>query len=309
MSDKFVMSQDDTVELWNSASGDYFEAQLVDYAAKAITFYTDTLPGSAANASASIPPIFYNGETKRDPALRAACEAQALSGIAIRAAAPTTGSAPEEFDAQAAAMEATRRATQSWLEKHAPAQAYSYERCGVVPTPIDAKLAPTQGEDARPAYKPHTHWTYCTPRDNDGPRFMIVFDDADRPPIILTDGSEEKARELFARLENNWNCHLYELAKREPVGADARPVGKIIADDPVHGWHMEPLVPWEEIGADTLLYATHDAAPILGYRIDDSDYTDDPLFTEEKAIADDYARKGFVITTLIDAGAPREKTS
>jgi hypothetical protein len=52
MSKPFVMSQDDAVELWNSASGDYFEAQLVDYAAKAINFFTDMMPGSASNTTA-----------------------------------------------------------------------------------------------------------------------------------------------------------------------------------------------------------------------------------------------------------------
>lgn len=57
--------------------------------------------------------------------------------------APTTGSAPEEFDAQAAAVKATQMAAQTWAEKHDPAHAhaYSYERCGLEATPVDAKLA------------------------------------------------------------------------------------------------------------------------------------------------------------------------
>jgi hypothetical protein len=52
------------------------------------------------------------------------------------------------------------------------------------------------------------------------------------------------------------------LRKRlHPVGAgDARPVGKIIASDTILGWHMQALVPWEEIGAETLLYATRNTA-------------------------------------------------
>jgi len=40
----------------------------------------------------------------------------------------------------------------------------------------------------------------------------------------------------------------------------AEPVGKIIGSDPILGWHMHALVPWEEIGAETLLYATQPAA-------------------------------------------------
>lgn len=34
-------------------------------------------------------------------------------------------------------------------------------------------------------------------------------------------------------------------------------VGKIVANDPVHGWHMQALKPWDEIGDGTVLYAAH----------------------------------------------------
>lgn len=36
---------------------------------------------------------------------------------------------------------------------------------------------------------------------------------------------------------------------------DAQAVGEIVANDPVHGWHMRALMPWNEIGEGTLLYA------------------------------------------------------
>ncbi|TCK39691.1 Ead/Ea22-like protein [Paraburkholderia sp. BL8N3] len=32
-------------------------------------------------------------------------------------------------------------------------------------------------------------------------------------------------------------------------------VGVVVADDPVHGWHMHATKPWDEIGAGTELYA------------------------------------------------------
>ena len=38
--------------------------------------------------------------------------------------------------------------------------------------------------------------------------------------------------------------------------AEVEPVGVIVADDPVHGWYMHALKPWNEIGAGTKLYAT-----------------------------------------------------
>jgi hypothetical protein len=43
-----------------------------------------------------------------------------------------------------------------------------------------------------------------------------------------------------------------------PSAAPTIPVGEIIANDPVHGWHMRALVDWEAIGAGTKLY-THPA--------------------------------------------------
>lgn len=33
------------------------------------------------------------------------------------------------------------------------------------------------------------------------------------------------------------------------------PVGEIVANDPVHGWHFQPSIGWEAIGAGTKLYA------------------------------------------------------
>jgi hypothetical protein len=74
----------------------------------------------------------------------------------------------------------------------------------------DASAAATM-----PPAVPHTEWTYCTPRDNDTPKYLIVFDDAERPPVLLTD--DGAARTAFDRHEQNWNCHLFELAKRSPT--------------------------------------------------------------------------------------------
>jgi hypothetical protein len=125
-----------------------------------------------------------------------------------------------EFDARAAAVKATQQAIQSWLEKHAPAQAYSYERCGLEPTPVDAKLAapttgsapvvsankcvtgeyadcnidawnqrvPTQGADARPVARVNvldgcsfTKWLMKLP---DGLHDLYIARDATRNDVI-----------------------------------------------------------------------------------------------------------------------------
>lgn len=48
----------------------------------------------------------------------------------------------------------------------------------------------------------------------------------------------------------------------------------MVADDPVHGWHMQALKPWDEIGAGTKLYA----APVANAgqaRISDDDLDGD----------------------------------
>jgi hypothetical protein len=53
----------------------------------------------------------------------------------------------------------------------------------------------------------------------------------------------------------------YELEQRlnaAPSAAPAIPVGEVIANDPIHGWHMRALVDWEAIGSGTKLY-THPA--------------------------------------------------
>lgn len=58
-----------------------------------------------------------------------------------------------------------------------------------------------------------------------------------------------------------------QLATCEAALADraqqGEPVGEVVAFDPVHGWHMEAYIPWEEIGAGTKLYraATKAADP------------------------------------------------
>jgi hypothetical protein len=49
---------------------------------------------------------------------------------------------------------------------------------------------------------------------------------------------------------------------RQP--APSVPVGEVIDDHPVHGWHMRALVAWEQIGAGAKLYAAPvQAAPVV----------------------------------------------
>lgn len=95
---------------------------------------------------------------------------------------------------------------------------------------------------------------------------LIVFDDRDRAPEFWTD-----ARAAYKRFDDvslQWNAHLYAKVKSNSrddphyarnIAVDtampAEPVGQIVANDPVHGWHMKALKPWNEIGEGTMLYA------------------------------------------------------
>lgn len=82
---------------------------------------------------------------------------------------------------------------------------------------------------------------------------------------------------------------LYDLAASlgATQGADARPVAIYQVEQAPGRWtnvSRETFDAWAF--GKQIVYATRDAAPILGYRIDGADYTNDPLFTEEKDIAD-----------------------
>jgi hypothetical protein len=41
----------------------------------------------------------------------------------------------------------------------------------------------------------------------------------------------------------------------QPAQEQAEPIGEVVANDPVHGWHVRVFKPWNEIGAGTKLYA------------------------------------------------------
>lgn len=55
----------------------------------------------------------------------------------------------------------------------------------------------------------------CAPRDQqNGPRWMLIFEDASRGYLVFA--HEVEARATFDRAETmGWNCHLWTLAARE----------------------------------------------------------------------------------------------
>lgn len=72
------------------------------------------------------------------------------------------------------------------------------------------------------------------------------------------------SEELFldAPLFTTKQMQAYARAAVEADRAQqGEPVGEIVAADPVHGWHMHALIPWEEIGAGTKLYRAATKAP------------------------------------------------
>jgi hypothetical protein len=99
-----------------------------------------------------------------------------------------------------------------------------------------------------------------------GAAHLIVFDDRDRVPEFWPDA--KLAHKRFEDVSLAWNAHLYAKVKSNSrddphysrnIAVDtampAEPVGQIVANDPVHGWHMKALKPWNEIGEGTMLYA------------------------------------------------------
>jgi hypothetical protein len=60
-------------------------------------------------------------------------------------------------------------------------------------------------------------------------------------------------------------CWLEQPASgSQPAERAAEPVGKVVANHPVHGWHMEALKPWNEIGDGTLLFAAAPSSADVG---------------------------------------------
>jgi hypothetical protein len=95
----------------------------------------------------------------------------------------------------------------------------------------------------------------------------VHYDEADCDGSCLLE-------EITALLEDS--LHAAYLHPAVPSAAPAIPVGEVVANDPVHGWHMRPLVDWEAIGAGTKLYthpapsaAPGDAQTVRRYRTGD----------------------------------------
>lgn len=59
----------------------------------------------------------------------------------------------------------------------------------------------------------------------------------------------------FADVVNGCVDALRKLATQPAQAPAGEPVGEVVADHTVHGWHMQALKPWNEIGAGTKLYA------------------------------------------------------
>lgn len=68
--------------------------------------------------------------------------------------------------------------------------------------------------------------------------------------VELRDTLRELVHTQRKLIDVNAELTLYLLDK-----APMEAVGVIMAADPVHGWHMKELKPWDEIGEGTQLYA------------------------------------------------------
>jgi hypothetical protein len=91
--------------------------------------------------------------------------------------------------------------------------------------------------------------------------------------------ADELATRCRAEGGDTSNNESSDLAAKAPA-AQAVPVGVIVAADPVHGWHMRALKPWDEIGAGALLYA----APTAGAATTSEDARDAALRSGENAL-------------------------
>lgn len=79
----------------------------------------------------------------------------------------------------------------------------------------------------------------------------------------MSDGSLRKMQEKDALLAAanyanslaRYKAEVEALRKQLALGHGLVAVGEIVAAHPVHGWHMHEYMPWNEIGAGTILYA------------------------------------------------------
>lgn len=55
--------------------------------------------------------------------------------------------------------------------------------------------------------------TYCHPKDDNTPRWLLVFEDADVGPATYYD--EQQALAAFALATISWNCHLFQSVKTQ----------------------------------------------------------------------------------------------
>jgi hypothetical protein len=83
---------------------------------------------------------------------------------------------------------------------------------------------------------------------------------ADRPGTAARDLSDEQLLAIAQAQDYGDEAPKCILRLMRAVIAadrqcDAQAVGEVVANDPVHGWHVRALKPWNEIGEGALLYA------------------------------------------------------
>lgn len=60
---------------------------------------------------------------------------------------------------------------------------------------------------------------FCTTRDTDGKRVLLVFDDADRAYLLYR--KPDQAPDAFAKAElTGWNCPMCETSPRDECGLE-----------------------------------------------------------------------------------------
>lgn len=119
--------------------------------------------------------------------------------------------------------------------------------------PATANKAAEEGERMRDEYK--------LPALPDSQEFVAIHEN------ILPDNPKYTQEAQVRAWDDYYTADQVRAYARQAIAADrasrqvankaeVEPVGVIVADDPVHGWYMHALKPWNEIGAGTKLYAT-----------------------------------------------------